>query len=127
MRSIISKYLRRIVAGIEVTEERHGFKDNPVLKEVKPRPPEEQVELQEMDSGKKTKQVLPEDRKVEREKVVTKTPDVKPSRKQPTTGEWEYSEKMRQYQEENRANGNGNYLKKKINPETDKRFKNKGE
>jgi len=127
MRSIISKYLRHIVAGIEVIEERHGFKDNPILKEVKPRNPDDRLELQDMKSEKKTKQVLPDDRKVEREKVVTKTPDMKPSRKDNTTGEWEYSEKMRQYQEDNRANGNGTYLKKKINPETDKRFKNKGE
>jgi len=127
MRSIISKYLRRIVAGIEVTEEQDGFKDNPVLKDVKPRQPEDIIEPQDMKSNKKTKQVLPEDRKVEKEKVVTKTPDIKPSRKEHTTGEWEYSEKMRQYQEDNRANGNGTYLKKKINPETDKRFKNKGE
>jgi len=128
MRAIISKYLRRIVAGIEVTEDKQGVRDNPILKNVKPRLPGELEELQEMKSNKKTKQVLPEDRRVEHEKVNTKAPDVKPSRSEITPGKWEYGETRRQYQKEYRDEGNERYLKKNINPETDKRFKkNKGE
>jgi hypothetical protein len=127
MKTIISKYLRRVISGIEITEERHGIKDNPVLKEVVPRTQEEQDNLQDMMSSKKNKKILLEDRKVEHEKVETKTPDIKPSRKENTTGDWEYKEKRRQYQEEYRNDGKEKYLKKKINPETDNRFKDKGD
>lgn len=132
----ISRFLRNLSKKLveDAKEEDQGgagFIKNPVTNNIKPRPIEEiypTEDTQTESSPKPHSFKRPNDELVEHEVERTDKPHFKPERGKPAPQKWDYKDTMKDYmkdyRQQNRDMETGNkYIKKNINPKTDKRFK----